>query len=146
MSQFQTFLEEYTEKHGILKTLDDFKLQKDTKVYREFASKLSGSYSLIDSFDHWVDNIFKLQVEGQSFTASDGTRIDFSNPEIHKPVLIVDNKEIPLYPQYCRDNFHHYLGRISITCNLTKTNGEKIKTNFFHTNQTYILLQQPKSK
>ncbi len=103
MSYQGSFLEHYTENFGLLKTLDEYPRSKSSVVFREFAKKLSGSGPLISSFNDWYDNIFKNQIEKQSFTATDGTQVIFRNPKIHKPVLMVKGKEEILYPQNCRD-------------------------------------------
>ena len=130
MSYQGTFLEKYTEKYGLLQTLEEYDRTKESRVFREFAKVLSGSYSLIDSFNNWVDNIFEKQVTSQSFTAKDGTKIQFTNPKIHKPVIMIDNKEHILYPQYCRDNNYPYEGNITVNCITTNKKGEAINIDF----------------
>jgi len=130
MSYPGTFVEHYTENYGLLRTLDEYEKTPQTKVFREFIKKLSGSGPLLSSYNDWVDNMFEKQVVKQSFTAPDGTSIVFQNPKIHKPVIMINGKEEILYPQYCRDNNYPYQGRISLECLVTKTSGEEIKTEF----------------
>ena len=129
MSDLESFLERYEKKFDFVKTLEDYDKGKERLVYRRFMKKLAGSNSLIESFDDWVDNIFKLQIENQSFVAPDGTKIDLKNPKIHKPVHIVNGEEQIIYPQYCRDNSIPYKGRITLDCEVTKPGGEVIITN-----------------
>ena len=129
MSDLESFLEKYEKQYGFVKTLEDYDKTKGRLVYRKFMKKLAGSNSLIESFDDWVDNIFKVQMENQSFIASDGTKIELKNPQINKPVHVINGEEQIIYPQYCRDNALPYKGRITLDCEVTKTNGEVITTN-----------------
>lgn len=129
MSDLESFLEKYERNFGFVKTLEDYDKTKERLVYRRFMKKLAGSNSLIESFDDWADNIFKSQIENQSFVAPDGTKIDLKNPQIHRPVHVINGEEKIIYPQYCRDNSIPYKGRITLDCVVTKTNGEVITTN-----------------
>ncbi len=128
MGDLDSFLDKYVNNYKFLKTLEDPEKTKDRIVYRRFIKELSGSRSLIESFNDWVGNIFEKQIENQSFIAVDGTKIDFKNPTIHKPTVVINGEEKILYPQYCRDNSIPYKGRISVDCHTTKKNGEKITT------------------
>ena len=128
MNNSDSFLTEYVKKYKFLKTLETPEKPKYRNVYRKFINKNAGSTSLIESFDDWVDNQFSNQVRDQSFVAEDGTIINLKNPQIFKPVHIIDGEEKPVYPQFCRDNSIPYRGRISAECHVTKTNGEKIVT------------------
>ena len=126
----QSLLERYEEKYGVIKTLDDYKKSKSSGVYRKFLKALAGSNNLLESFNNWAENTFEEQIIKQSFTAEDGTKIEFKNPKLHKPVIMINGKEETLYPQYCRDNNYPYTGRVSLECVTTKKSGEKISTKF----------------
>ena len=128
MSDQRSFLQKYIEDHKFIQTFDDYQKSKERKVYRKFIQKLAGSNSLIESFDDWVDNIYKSQIEKQSFEAEDGTFINLKNPVLHKPIITINGEERILYPQYCRDNGLTYKGRLSVDCEVIKTNGETIIT------------------
>ena len=128
MGDLDSFLDNYVNNFKFVQTLDEPNKSKDRIVYRRFLKELAGSKSLTESFNDWVDNIFEMQIGFQSFTAEDGTKIEFKNPVIHKPVIVINGEEKILYPQYCRDNSIPYKGRISVECYTTKKNGEKITT------------------
>lgn len=128
MNNSDGFLQKYVKDYKFIETLEPPEKNKHRRVYRKFINRNAGSTSLIESYDDFIDNQFASQIEDQSFTAEDGTRIDMVNPKIHKPVHIIDGEEKPVYPQYCRDNSIPYRGRISAECHVTKTNGEKIVT------------------
>ena len=123
-----TFLEKYTEKYGLLKTMEDPIKSKETKVFQRLAERLSGSTPALESFNHWVENDFRDQVINQSFVAEDGTKIELINPQILKPRIRIKNEEEILYPQFCRDNNYTYSGRVTTECITTKTNGDQIST------------------
>ena len=125
----RSFLTKYVEDHNFLETLEDYERTPDRKVYKLFCENITGSKPLIESFNDWYDNIFKSQVTNSSFTADDGTKIEFKDPRIDKPVVIIDGKEVICYPQYCRDRNIPYRGKISVVCEVTKKTGEKILTN-----------------
>ena len=128
MNNSDGFLQKYVKDYKFIETLEPPEKSKHRRVYRKFMNKNAGSTSLIESYDDFIDNQFASQIEDQSFTAEDGTRIDMVNPKIYKPVHIIDGEEKPVYPQYCRDHSIPYRGRISAECHVTKTNGEKIVT------------------
>lgn len=129
MSSSQSFIEEYIEKYGILKTLDEYEKLDEHYVFRTFSKKLAGSATIIEGFDNWCDNIFESQITSKNFTGPDGTQIKFLNPKLNRPMIIVNGKEEKLYPHYCRENTYPYTGSITTDCEVTKTNGEKITTS-----------------
>ena len=128
MSNPGTFLERYVEDYQLLSPMEEYPKTKSTKLFRMMAKQLAGSGPLISSFDDWHENIFISQIENQTFTAPDGTKVVFKNPKINKPVIMINGKEEILYPQYCRDNNYPYQGRISLECVTIKKTGEEIKT------------------
>ena len=44
-------------------------------------------------------------------------------------MVIIDGKKEILYPQYCRNNNIPYSGKLTCDIQVTKNNGEKIKTS-----------------
>ena len=129
-SDSESFLEKYTRKYGVLKTLEDYEKTPENLVFRTLSKNLSGSATLLEGFNSWCENGgFENQIISKSFTAPDGTIIKFKNPKLGKPMIIKNGKEEILYPHYCRENSIPYTGIITSDCEVTKKNGEKIVTS-----------------
>ena len=129
MTSSESFLEKYTREFGVLKTLDEYEKNQEQKVLRTLTKKLSGSTSIIEGFNNWYENVFEEQITSKSFEAPDGSYIKFLNPKLGNPKIIINGKEEILYPHYCRENTYPYTGIITVDCEVTKKNGEKITTS-----------------
>jgi len=129
MTSSESFLEKYTREFGVLKTLDEYEKNQEQMVLRTLTKKLSGSTSIIEGFNNWYENVFEEQITSKSFEAPDGSYIKFLNPKLGNPKIIINGKEEILYPHYCRENTYPYTGIITVDCEVTKKNGEKITTS-----------------
>lgn len=120
MTSLVSLLEKYTEKGDILQTLADYDRSPAARLFRRVIKETAGSKNSLAGFNNWVENILPQQITSRNFVSESGVSVTFSDVFLAKPIRVKDNKEIPLYPQYCREYHFPYTGKLEVTCTTQK--------------------------
>ena len=130
MSEAISLVDKYTEDGQILRTLKDYKRNKQQLLFRRIINDLAGSRNSIDGFNNWAINLLPEQIKCEAFKSPDGVDISFSDIFLNKPVHVVDGKEVLLYPAFSRKYRLKYAGKLTGIC-IAKKGKEVIKTKIF---------------
>lgn len=126
-----SLLDEYIKKGLIFEPLEEPVRSKSRELFRRICSKISGSYINIQGFNNFIDEVLPRQIADLSFVSNDDVEIIFDQVEVFNPTRVDGKgKKIPLYPNYCREKRHPYLGEIYVRCTTiskNKRNEKRIK-------------------
>ena len=126
MATSVSLLEKYTQKGDILKTVQDYERSPAAELFRRVIKKTAGSNNSIAGFNNWVDNVLPKQIINENFISESGVKVTFSDIFLHKPIRVVNNKEVPLYPKFCREYQFPYTGKLEITCTTEKGKDKRV--------------------
>lgn len=126
MATSVSLLEKYTQKGDILGTVKDYERSPAADLFRRVIKETAGSKNTIAGFNNWVENILPTQIKAQNFVSDSGVTVTFSDIFLNKPTRVVNNKEIPLYPKFCREYQFPYTGKLELTCTTLKGKDKRV--------------------
>jgi len=126
MATSVSLLEKYTQKGDILNTVQDYERSPAAKLFRRVIKETAGSNNTIAGFNNWVENILPTQITDQNFVSQSGVTVTFSDIFLNKPTRVVNNKEVALYPKFCREYQFPYTGKLEITCTTEKGKDKRV--------------------
>lgn len=121
-----SLLEKYTQKGDILNTIKDYTRSPAAQLFRRVIKNTAGSKNTIDGFNNWIENILPEQIKKQNFVSDSGVTVTFSDIFLNKPIRVVKNKEVPLYPKFCREYQFPYTGKLELTCTTEKDKEKRV--------------------
>jgi len=121
-----SLLEKYTQKGDILNTVKDYERSPAAQLFRRVIKETAGSNNTIAGFDNWVEKILPEQIKEQNFVSDSGVTVTFSDIFLNKPSRVVNNKEVLMYPKFCREYKFPYTGKLELTCTTEKGKDKRV--------------------
>lgn len=111
-------LNDIQSKDKYLKTLSEYTRKNYEELLIRIAENNCKAKTMIDIYNNMVDSYLTEKVKNLSFYKKNGSFLQFTKVEIHKPTIKKDGKDIPIYPEWCRKNSHTYNGDMYLIYNI----------------------------